>query len=90
MDKINIYETKAERERRNVNRMIREEYLFHSHVILSGKYRPNRILSLLAEKHGKSVMGIKHILKQAGIYRDAKHPVVLSGDVKPQQAVLGF
>ena len=73
MAKINIYETEAERERRELHSNIRREYL----------------ISYLANKYGRSVMGVKGILKQAGIYKSAKDPVVLANN-QPTQMTLGF
>lgn len=90
MGKINEYETEAERERRKEYNDIRREYLERSSVILSGEVKPHRVLSLLANKYGRSVMGIKFILKEAGIYRDAKHPVVFAGNGVPKQTTLNF
>jgi hypothetical protein len=92
MRKIDLleYETDTESKRRKLHKEICCEYLERSNVILSGEVAPHRILSFLAERHNRSIMGIKHILKQAGIYRDAKHPVVFSGNGKPQQAMIGF
>ena len=43
-----------------------------------------------ADKYGRSIMGVKNILKTSGIYIDAKHPVVLSGTTSPRQASLNF
>ena len=90
MEKISVYETVAERHRREEHNNIRREYLDRSSVILSGEVSPHRLLSFLATKYGYSVMGIKTILKKAGIYKDAKHPVVLSGSSAPKQIPIGF
>lgn len=90
MGKINEYETDAERQRRKDYSDIRREYLERSPVILSGEVKPHRVISLLATKYGRSIMGIKIILKEAGIYRDAKHPVVMSGNSTPKQMSLNF
>lgn len=89
MAKINIYETEAERERRELHSNIRREYLDRSSVILSGEVAPHRVISYLANKYGRSVMGVKGILKQAGIYKSAKDPVVLA-NTKSTQMTLGF
>lgn len=90
MAKINEYETDIERERRERHSAIRREYLERSGVIQTGQVKPHRVISLLATKHNMSVMGIKTILKNAGIYKDAKHPVVLTGSNIPQQMTLNF
>jgi len=90
MRKINEYETNIERERRERHSAIRREYLERSSVILAGEVKPNRVISVLSNKYNMSVMGIKTILKNAGIYKDAKHPVVLNGNNTPQQMSLNF
>ena len=90
MEKINEYETEKERKRRDIHSRVRREYLERSTVILSGEVRPHRVIAKLADKYGYSIMGIKWILRQAGIYKDAKHPVILSGAGTPTQATLSF
>lgn len=90
MAKINLYETDAERQRREDYKQIRNEYLDRSNVILSGEVSPNRVISYIATKYGRSIMGVKNILKTSGVYIDAKHPVVLSGTTSPRQASLNF
>ena len=90
MGKINEYETDVERQRREEHSKIRREYLDRSSVILSGEVAPHRIISKIAEKYGRSIMGVKIILKEAGIYKDAKHPVILQGNITPKQMSLNF
>lgn len=90
MTKINLYETPKEAKRRAKAQEIRKEYLELSHDILSGKVLPNRVMDALGRKHGKTVMGIKYILRQAGIYQDAKHPVVMSANPSLVQLSMDF
>ena len=90
MVKNREYETDVEYKRRKDYGNIRREYLERSNVILSGEVPPHRFLNFLANKYGRSIMCIKNILKEAGIYKDAKHPVVFSGNMTPQQVPLSF
>ena len=70
MQKNSLYETDAERNRRLRNDAVRREYLERSNVILSGEYKPHRILSVISKKYGMTIMGVKKILKRDGIYKD--------------------
>lgn len=69
------YETSAERAYRLKNNKIIKEYLRSSDDILSGRVAPNRVMANIAKNHGKSIMGVKYILKQFGIYLSAKIPI---------------
>lgn len=87
MTKFNsLYETPSEMRSRLKQEQICREYLERSPDITSGKVLPNRVMAFLARRHGKTVMGVKYILRHAGIYQDAGHPVIIP-DVTTVQAV---
>lgn len=88
MQKNIIYETDSERNRRLRCEAVRREYIERSNVILSGEYKPNRIMSIISKKYGLTIMGVKKILKKDGIYKDALHPVIFSGKGTPTQLSL--
>lgn len=77
MTNFNEYETESERFTRQRNENIVEEYLSRSCDIVSGKVTPHRLCSFLADRFGMSRYGITLILKRAGVYKNAKQPVVV-------------
>ena len=78
MEGMRGFETSFERQRRLEHNKICREYLRYSEDILSGRLSPHRVISRIAGRYDRSTMGVKVILRKAGIYQDAKHPVLKS------------
>jgi hypothetical protein len=75
MTTICLFETKTEKKKREEYDLICQDYLNNSKYIMSKELKPNRVMSYIAEKHGRSVMSIKNILKKRGIYKNPAEPV---------------
>ncbi len=78
MTTICLFETKTEKKKREEYDLICQDYLNNSKYIMSKELKPNRVMSYIAEKHGRSVMSIKNILKKRGIYKNAAEPVAVN------------
>lgn len=77
MTNFNEYETESERFNRQRNENIVEEYLSRSCDIVSGKVSPHRLCAFLGERFNMSRYGVTLVLKRAGVYKNAKQPVVV-------------
>ena len=77
MTNFNEYETESERFNRQRNENIVEEYLSRSCDIVSGKVSPHRLCAFLGERFNMSRYGVTLVLKRAGVYKNAKEPVVV-------------